>query len=171
MAEVFVVAVLVILILIPLILYRRDQSLKGNRDFDERQELLRGRAYQHAFLTVGGYTALYTMLVLFSGRQFMEDGVSTMVACFLGLAVFAVECIWRDAFFTADNRPRAYIILIAVNVLLQTAGGVEKLREGLVVQNGLLTMECLQLVCALTFLAVLAALGVKGLASRREERE
>ena len=171
MAEVFLIAVLVFLILIPVILYRRDQRLKGNCDFDERQELLRGKAYQHAFLTVGGYTALYSMLVLFSERQFMEDGVSTLIAFFLGITVFAVECIWRDAFFTARNRPVAYVILIALNVVLQGVSGVEKLQKGLVVRNGLLTMDCVQLLCGVTFLVILLALGAKWLAVRGEERE
>ena len=172
MAEVFVIVFLVVLILIPLILYRREQSLKGTSDFDERQELLRGKAFRHAFLTVVGYSAAYIfMLILFENKQFMEDGVSTMIACFLGITVFSVECIWRDAFFTAGNRPRGYIILIAFVALLQGVVGLDKLREGQMVRNGLLTMDSIQLVCAITFLVELIALVAKWFASRREARE
>ena len=100
-------------------------------EFDERQELIRGKAYQHAF--------------------------------------FAVESIARDAFFTAKNRPKSYIILYITAIFSQIVNAVGNIRDGGLVRGGVLTMHVLPLVCAVVFAIILLAIIVKTVRKPKEE--
>ena len=143
---------------------------RGRRgEFDERQELIRGKAYQHAFFAVMLYSALYGLLVVTAERPLMEDGLSALIAMFVGIAVFAVESIARDAFFTAKNRPKSYIILYAAVIFSQLVNAVGNIREGGLVQDGVLTMDVLPIVCAAVFTIILAVIIVKAAQPQKED--
>lgn len=139
--------------------------------FDERQELVRGKAYQHAFFAVMLYSALYGLLVVMADHPLMEDGLSALVAMFVGIAVFAVESIARDAFFTAKNRPKSYIILYIAVIFSQIVNIIGNYSEGPFVENGVLTMRVLPVVCAAVFTVVLAAILVKAVQKPKEDDE
>ena len=138
-------------------------------EFDERQELIRGRAYQHAFIAVMLFSALYGLAVVILERPLMVDGLSALIAMFVGVVVFAVESIARDAFFTAKNRPKSYIIMYAAVIFSQLVNAVGNIREGGLVQDGVLTMKVLPIVCAAVFAIVLAAILVKAAQKPKED--
>ncbi len=130
-------------------------------DFDERQLALRGKAFQHAFFAVLIFSAVYTLLVMIIGHPLMEDGVSTLLAALFGVMVFAVECVMRDAFFTVSKTPKYYILLIVAVILSNGITGIDKLRDGSMVRDGLLTFSCFNFAGAVLFLVVLVAILLK----------
>ena len=138
-------------------------------EFDERQEIIRGKAYQHAFFAVMLYSALYGILVVTAERPLMEDGLSALIAMFVGVVAFAVESIARDAFFTAKNRPKSYIILYAAIIFMQIVNIIGNIKEGHLVENGVLTMRVLPIVCAVVFTIVLVAILIKTARKPKEE--
>lgn len=140
-------------------------------EFDERQELIRGKAYQHAFFAVMLYSALYGLAVVMLERPLMVDGLSALVAVFVGVVVFAVESIARDAFFTAKNRPKSYIILYIAVIFSQLVNAVGNLRGGKLMQDGVLTMHVLPIVCGVAFTIVLLAIIVKTVRGAKEDDE
>ena len=159
------ILIVMLVVLIALILRKKTKT----PEFDERQMLVRGRAYQHAFMVSMLYGVLYGILTVSMDLHFMEDGAAAFIGAFLGLAVFAVECVWRDAFFTVRRTPGAYIALYAVITLNQILGTVSELRAGTLVKNGLLTGRCLYPAMALTFLAVLVAILLKRFTEKEED--
>ena len=140
-------------------------------EFDERQELIRGKAYQHAFFAVMIFSALYGLAVVTVERPLMADGVSALIAMFVGIAVFAVESIVRDAFFTAKNRPKSYIILYIAVIFSQIVNAVGNIREGGLVQNGVLTMNVLPVICAAVFTIILLAIILKTVHQPKEDED
>lgn len=138
-------------------------------EFDERQQLIRGKAYQHAFIAVMLFSALYGLAVMMVEHPLMVDGLSALVAMFVGVVVFAVESIARDAFFTAKNRPKSYIILYAAVIFSQLVNAVGNIREGGLVQDGVLTMKVLPLVCAAVFAIILVVIIVKAAQPQKED--
>lgn len=140
-------------------------------DFDERQELIRGKAYQHAFFVTMGVSALYGVLVMCLEHPLMADGVAPLLAAFVGVAEFASESIWRDAFYTSKTRPRSYIILYAACILTQVVGAVRHISDGDLIENGVLTMNVLPLACAVTFAIILIFLIIKAMQKPKEEDE
>lgn len=139
-------------------------------DFDERQQLLRGKAFQKGFFTMMGFSGLYWMLAqLILQRPLMEDGLSGLVCLFAGVAVFGVDCILHDAFFTVKNKPKTYIVLFAACSLAQVPSVILNLQNGSVMENGVLTFSIMPLVAAVTFLSILAAILIQLAVPEKDE--
>ena len=117
------------------------------------------------------FSALYGLAVVTVERPLMADGVSALIAMFVGIAVFAVESIVRDAFFTAKNRPKSYIILYIAVILSQIVNIIGNIREGTLIQDGVLTMNVLPIVCGVVFTIVLAAIIVKTVRQPKEDED
>ncbi len=131
------------------------------KEFDERQNILRGNAFRRAFFTVLAAAALYTSAVIFLGRPLMEDGVSTMVIACIGTCVFGVDCIVHDAFFTVKEKPWPYMMVSGGVALTNGLNGIDMLREGKLVRNGLVTLQILTLMLAAMFLVLFLAVLIK----------
>ncbi len=139
--------------------YRRFARERGrSEEFDERQQLLRGYAFQHAFIAMLIYSLVYLFMELAFDLSVMEGGTALMIGTFLGLTVFAVESILRDAFFALNGRPVGYIILLVFVVASNAVSGIMRIKAGDVVVNGKLTSACINLVTAAAFLVVLIAI-------------
>lgn len=160
MSKLLTFIVLFVAILAVRIMIQKTQSKKGN-NFDERQLMLRSRAYQRGFMTILGYSVFYALATMLLEKSFMQDGVSTLIGAFIGLIVFAVECIWNDAFFYVQNKPSTYLIICAIVVISNGLAAIDTIKAGELIQNGILTSNCLQLVCAVTFLVIAVAIIVK----------
>ena len=139
-------------VVIVCLLSRKTRQAAG--EYDERQALLRAGAHKHAFYTILILAALHGFLVSVLERPIMEDGVSSMLLIFVGIGVFAMDCILHDAFFRVRQRPGLYLLICAACVLSNLTGAIGSLRSGSLLRNGLLTMQCLPLVVAALFLVV-----------------
>ena len=141
-------------------------------DFDERQQLLRGKAFQAGFFTMLILSFLYWVLVrLVLQRPLMEDGLSALICVLVGVGVFGFDCILHDAFFTVQNKPKNYIILFTATTISQIPAAINNLRDGTVIQNGVLTFLAVPIVCGVLFLSILTAIICKVLAMRKEDAE
>ncbi len=145
-----------------------NKKQNGTRaEFDERQRLIRGEIFQHAFFAVTAWNLLYWAIGTVVNHPFMVDGLSGLVGLFVGVAVIGVESILRDAFFSASSRPKSYVFLYIAVLLSQIPSTVINWPE--MVQGGVLTYKAMPLVSAVTFLLILLALVVK--LTRREPEE
>ncbi len=152
-------------------LKRRDGGPVMSFDFDERQHLARGRAFKYAFLTLCGYNAL---LALFSAMWDGELPVSFL--CFGGIAlsltVFAVICIFTDAYLSLMEKPKTIVSIVALGCVLNLVigivnAGVVYRETGSIVNRG---VGAVNLLCGVMLLVILIALGIKrGLDQRTEE--
>ena len=141
-------------------------------DFDERQQLMRGKAFQAGFFTMLFFSFLYWVLVtLVLQRPLMEDGLSALICGLVGVGVFGIDCVFHDAFFTVQNKPKNYIILFTATTISQIPAAINNLQAGRVIQNGVLTFSVVPIVCAVLFLGILAAIIIKMHAMKKEDAE
>ena len=139
-------------------------------DFDERQQLLRGKAFQKGFLMMLILSGVYWVVVeLILQRPLMKDGLSGVVIALLSVGVFGIDCILHDAFFTVKNKPVTYIALFSACTLAQVPSAISNIRSGSVLENGVLTFSVLPIVCAVVFLGILFAIIVKRALPEKEE--
>ena len=166
------VGVLVGIILVAIIFTynkKKSGSVSGG-DFDERQQLLRGKAFQKGFLTMLIASALYWMFVqLILQKPLMEDGLSAIVLALLGVGVFAFDCVLHDAFFTVTNKPKSYILLMTVCTLCQIPSAIANIHEGKILKDGVLTFGVIPIVCGVLFLSVVCAIILKQALPERED--
>ena len=170
-----VVIIMVLILLIVLFVFNVKKDPTKDQ-FDERQEMIRKKAYKYSAMTMLFSAIFYYFLCAVSEKQFMEDGVSVLLIAFLGIAVFAIYSIFNDSFFgfrgqrNAIQRPGTYVMLVSFIVISNGIGAVRMLQEHELIKNGVLTHNVMNMALAILFLAILIALGIKFLMNRNESR-
>ena len=143
----------IIIVLIGIIIFVK-KKVNTERDFDERQELIRGKAYKQGFLTVMLCSFAYMLFNMIVEKSYMEDGVSTLVILFIGLTVFSVECIWTGAFFTSTRGNISYLFISLFVFVSEAIGAISSFRDGEMIVDGKLTSDAVMPACALCFLII-----------------
>lgn len=161
--------ILIALLIVTILSVAKRRKTGKPDDYDERQQLIRGKAYQHAFILTLCVAALYGALVAITERAYMADGVAALLVTFIGVGAFAAESILRDAFYTAKNRPKTYILLYAACILSQIFGAVDHISAHDLVQDGVLTMNVMPLACVVLFSVILICLIVKAAREPKED--
>ena len=142
-----------------------------DREYDEREQQVRGEAYRNAFTAILLFVCFHVLALVFLGHPPMADGVSSLFSFFLGVAVFAVYCIRHNAFKTirTDKGFRSYSILLGIVVAINTWTGILSARAGNLIEDGILQTPITSFACALCFLAVLITMFLQRAKNRQEE--
>ena len=173
--QVLIPVIVVFLVILIVFLVYSKKSYSSRDQYDERQLMLRTNAYRYSALTMLFCALVYFLVTQFAERAFVEDGVSALLIALIGVAVFAIYSIFNDAFFGLKGkrggigRPEVYAVVLAVIVIGNGIGAVRMFREHLLVKDGVLTHNVLNLALAVLFLLVLIAMGIKYLMNKREE--
>lgn len=161
----FLVGFLVVA-LIAVVVYRVcNQEWKPKRcQYDERQQRARGIAYRN------GFWAAVAFLLLWEVLQLAEAPLPPVMLLALGLMIvlgaFAVSCILLDAYLGLRGNPKRTVLLLvvimAVNLFSAWANFTHNREDGL---------WWLNLAFGVVMVMMLAALGVKALLRRWEDKE
>lgn len=159
MTQHVIIPIIIIVVIAAFVVFLKKKF--GVNEYDERQEQIRGTAYKLAFFAVLIASAAYSIFIRFYERPLMQDGVSTMLAALFGVMVFAVVCIWKDAFFSIKNSPTSYILLITAVVILEGYTGFMKIKDGQIFEDGLLTFNVCYPAMTVVFLVILVTILLK----------
>lgn len=139
-------------------------------EFDERQELARGKAFQYSFLTLMICLFLYAASEMALGR-WCDAFAGVMICIALSITVFAVTCILKDAYLSLREKPRTIMTMFALLSALNLGIGGTYLFHGGLVEDGILTFRVTNLIAGLMCLAVLIVYIVNFLLRDRGEGE
>lgn len=119
-------------------------SLKGRspkRVYDERQELIRGRGYRLAFLTMAAYCGIMMILEISGVKVFMERAVELGLGVLIGLGVHVVYCIRKDGYYAMNESIRRRIGVVTGLVVFNGLNVVFMIKSGGVLRDGELTFH------------------------------
>lgn len=149
------IAVGVIIGLIIIKFANKNKKLKT--EYDERQELVRGRGYRYAFYTIAIYE---TILLCVSIGGFPDIPVEQYVfhafGIFLGAGVLCAYCIWNDAYWGRNNDLRRFRATFSILLALNVFPVVLSLMTGVEMVNGYLDFPFINLICVI----FMAGLGI-----------
>lgn len=135
--------------------------------FDERQERARGVAFQYGFFTLLACgLALGFLDILHHWCDLMAG--AALSAC-IGVTVFAVTAISRDAYLGLYEKPVKIMALFGILAIFNLGLGLRCLLIGNIVENGVLTYWVTNLMVGGMMLAVMAAYGLRCLLRRETE--
>lgn len=138
-------------------------------EYDERQMLVRGRAYQYGFATLVFYNLIYGAAYMYSVPDWCDNMVGMLIGVLLSLAVFCGYCIWKDAYMNLNQSPGfVYFIFGAlgvVNLLL----GIISLKTGEFFENGKVSFRAASLFLGVIFLLFFFLFWLKNHGNRAEE--
>lgn len=88
---------------------RKDRRWRSK--YDERQKVAMGKAYRDGFWTLI-IASLIIMFIVDAGfDKYLSDMI--LIACLLGLSVYVIGCIMRDAYMGLTDKPKRWVIAIA----------------------------------------------------------
>ena len=148
-----------------LVYLRHKKKNPGAGEFDERQMLGRGKAFQYGFytmLTAGGICACVDYLDALPGRNFPW----LVGALILGVAVYALTAIHYDAYYGFREKPERYYIMGACFTVVMVLSGISNVTSADLdnIAFGIVNFEV-----AAIWLVIVAALLIHNRKGREEE--
>lgn len=140
------------LVVVGLVWMAKKKQGKGC-DFDERQELERGRGFKYGFFTLLLYNLLYGVTMMDESSAWCEPFVGYFIGACLGLAVFGVYCIWKEAYASLSQTPIAVYSILGCSAATQILIGLTNMEQDRLIEDGKLTVRSANL-----FLGVVLAL-------------
>lgn len=157
----------IILVVVLLKVMNRDGGLRTQ--YDERQQIVRGKAYK-----VGFYAILLTnaILLFLSTGDFGIERLGYMVffiPIFVGLVAQISYSIFKDGYVGLNTNMTRFIIIMAVIGAFNFFLAIEAQIHGELIQNGSFKGPFINLLCGMLFIIIAAELIVKKCIDSREE--
>ncbi len=168
-----IIPVLAVIAIIAAVLLA-DRRARKEAHYDEMQLKIRGEGYRLGFIvTLAALCILLFMTEMSEGfGRLVTPSFGMFAVMMTGIVVFIVYCIFREAFFRIGQNGRYYITLCLVVVAINGASAVSRITDGSFPGSGGITFQGgANLVCALSFLIILAAILIKSITGRKEAAE
>ncbi len=166
----FIVGVVVVsaaLVIMMLFLTSRNKKLK--RSYDERQELVRGKGFKYAFYTVITLNMLYAIADIAYKRIPIEASVVMFLVAICGVGVYAWYCILNDGYFAINDKKKETIICLSAIGIFNLAIGINSAVQDGFFEDGILTYDCMNLVCGIFLLLTVIVILIKHYIDKRED--
>ena len=150
---------------------KSEPKKKKRQVFDERQIAAQGMAYKWAFWTMCVYYFLYAIVSGAAEIVWCDQYLGMLLGVLVGITVFALFCLFRDAYFRPDQSKAVAIVIINLICLCQGIIGLIHLSEGTLIENGVLSGDCVQFFFVLMAIMLDIGFFIKHRMEKREERE
>lgn len=106
----FFIAVIIVIITFTSL---RSSSSQNDKDsfYDERQTLIRGKAYKYAFFTAVILNFIYSLFLYEPTKDTLSPQIAVITITFIAVEVCTVYCILNDAFIRVKQNSRSIFIL------------------------------------------------------------
>ena len=157
-----------LLVVILIAISTNGESMKQN--YDERQERYRGKGANYAFFTMLFLNAVLFLLETAEAIVLpMTTGTGLMLSTMVGVGVYAVYCIWNEAYFAVNQKSTVVVVSLIIVGVINLVIGIENVRDGVAFSNNQLTVRSMNLFCGILVLVIYATLILKKLCKGREE--
>ena len=148
----------VIVFILALIAKKVANGELSSGQYDERQELERGKGFKAGFFTMLVYFLLYGAWDSMTGIVWCDTLVGMIIGICLGIFAFAAYCIVKDAYMSINDQPKRFYILFGAVGLMNMLLGLSHIIDGEVIQNGKLNDNMLNFFIGVIFLGLCAVL-------------
>jgi len=147
---------------------KTDNSLKCK--YDERQQLVRGTGFKYGFFTLIFYNVAAAFLISVEKRQYVEHAALLLAGILLGVFIYGAYCIWNESYFSLNENPKRVIIVFALIALLNFGVGYRGFLHGVLIEDGMLTVNCLNIFCGVLVLMLFFVMVAKHICKEKEEK-
>lgn len=147
-------------------LTKKDDKVKCQ--FDERQELVRGRGFKYAFYTMIFWEAFIILLLLMEINLPADMVLILFVGLILGVCVYSGYCIWNEGYFALNENRKSVMIGIVIIGLINIGIGCMNIAEYGLLQDGKMTLKSLNLFGGLMMFVIFFVVLVKSIRDSKE---
>ena len=105
-------------------------------DYDERQQLIRGKGYMYAFYTILFYEVLMMIIDIGEFSLPIESYAVHCVGLIIGVIVLGVYCIWNDVYWGLNNNRKRYTAIIVIAIVLNVIPIIRAIGSGEIATSG-----------------------------------
>lgn len=166
----FMVGVLVGIVLVAIIirkLNRKNSQGKYRTEYDERQQLIRGKGYAVGFYSIVVYLAVLMIVDMLGVKIPATLQIIAFTGIIVGIVADCCNCIWKGAYWGMNNKKNAYAIFFVVAGIINFGAFYMACRQGRVMENGMISTSVINLLCGIMLLAIGIASVVKSAADKR----
>lgn len=131
---------------------RKDGKIKGQ--YDERQLQARGNGFKYGFFTQMFYSSALAIFSMAEIEIPVEDSVLLILGALLGVFVYAIYCIGKEAYISLNENKKRLTILFSFIGLVNFVTGIQNIMHGRIIVDGIVTSAVLNIVCAVEILIV-----------------
>lgn len=147
---------------------KTDRSVKCK--YDERQQLIRGVGFKYGFFALIIYNAAASFLISIEEKPHIDYAAIMLMGMLFGLFVYAVYCIWNEGYFSLNENPRRVVVAFIVIAILNFGVGFRSYLHGILIENGMLTVQCINILCGILLVMLLLVMAAKHICKGREEK-
>lgn len=166
---VLILGVVIGLLVVVIILAVTKTGDDTKNQFDERQELVRGKGFQYGFFAIMISNAVLLFMKALEIPLFSDLQVAMVLSIVIGIGVFACYCIWNDGYFALNENRKSLLIMLGFIGLLNLVIGIGNIFAGVVIENGAFTFRSTNLFCSMMFIVVFIMLLLKQIKDGKEE--
>lgn len=157
----------IVLCIVLLIITTKNGTLK--RDYDERQQMVRGKGARYGFFTVMGCNGLFILWDIGVKDIAMELSVAMIISVLVGIIVYVSYCIWNEGYFSMNEKPKSLVWVFIVLAFVNLGIFFQACKAGEAIKNGVLTFRTMNLFCAIMMVIVLIVLLCKMISKKKED--
>ncbi len=136
------------------LVYSKKNAGKKKAQYDERQMILRKRAFKAGFIAFCLWDLLILCLSMCFDKLFLSQGVVSVIGLFFGTVTFVIVNIWSDSYFAQDEKKLPFILLMISAGCANLPIVVIKLDEGFIT-DGVLNINFIGCIFEAFFAVVL----------------
>lgn len=146
-----------------------NRNSKIKTDYDERQDIVRGKGYRLGFYTLVACVGIMSVLRFGGVGIPMEGGIAEFTEIVVAVGIMTVYDIWKDAFWGLNNNRSRYMIIIAVLAVINCIPVITACRNGYMVEDGVLQQPFVNLLAGVLLAVIAIAIGLRNAADAREQ--
>ena len=167
----YVAAIVVMVVVSAMIVIIRKKLDSTNKNYDERQILIRGKGYMISFMTVLLLLFIYAGFFYGMTKDIVSPQLVIFAIGFIGITVYVIYCILGDAYLQVGQNPKKWIILMVFVIISNTLVAIKESDQGFTAQ-GLATGLAINSIIAILFTVILVVFLIKlGMDKRGEGHE
>ena len=138
--------------------YIRVRKEGSNFEYDERQQVARGNGFKYAYITSIIYSGILCMITVLGNPLPVDLSVLILGGILISMLVCVAYCIWHDAYVSLNENANRLIVMLSVFGGMNLLIGISHIVHGTMIENGVLTYHCMNLLCGIALLIITAIL-------------
>lgn len=127
-------------------------------EYDERQQLTRGKGFKYAYITVVIYNVILCIFTIADVIIPVEQSVLIMVGILISVMVYAVYCIKRESYISLNENTNRVLLIFIILGGINFSIGIFHCIHGTMIETGIVTYHALNLLCGIFLLTIAGVL-------------
>ena len=142
---------------------------KATSEYDERQELLRGRAYKWGYIFLGSYVGILAFLSFVGISLPADNSLLLIIGLIIAMCIVETIAILNDCYFALNDNKTSIIVSFVVLMIINGMIAIYDILTGMAWADGILKIGSLNVFIDIELIYLLILIIIKTHKDGKEE--